>query len=367
MMKLNILALLIHSAVTLPRLVPGPPLHGCPSGCYSKSVLKTGLPGSCMCASTREENVKPLTNRASKKLVPDLLQNVFRSEPPETHFDISPHRYGRRTVAAMISAGALGIPLGYSWAAPGNSEIKLVTFDDAKGTTQKWAEVDDSTYIEGGLSAGKTSVSNGMLTFSGNVAPGRKFQDPGFIISRTGGEDGEKAKKFPDASSCEGISFVAKSTTPYKGYSFSISNKAGNGYKARFAAPLNQFDTVRIPFKEFTSSYSIVTGDPIKTCKESEVNCISFSPENLSRMESVAFWAEGVAGKVHLEVKEINAYGCNEASVSETISLEMPTSFPRTNGSYFLCHLSIVAAGLLIFFVVRAKKRPTPSASPLLR
>lgn len=176
-----------------------------------------------------------------------------------------------------------------------------------------------------------------------------------------------KAKKFPDASSCEGISFVAKSTTPYKGYSFSISNKAGNGYKARFAAPLNQFDTVRIPFKEFTSSYNIVTGDPIKTCKESEVNCISFSPENLSRMESVAFWAEGVAGKVHLEVKEINAYGCNEASVSETISLEMPTSFPRTNGSYFLWHLSIVAAGLLIFFVVRAKRRPTPSASPLLR
>jgi len=39
-------------------------------------------------------------------------------------------------------------------------------------------------------------------------------------------------------------------------------------------------------------------------------------------MKTVAFWGEGVEGKVHLEVKDISAYGCS-AQASEA---EDPTS-----------------------------------------
>merc|ERR1712151_775063 len=108
---------------------------------------------------------------------------------------------------------------------------------------------------------------------------------PGFLIGRTGGDQGI-SKRFPDVSTCEGLTLVAKSSIPFEGFSVSIADQADNGYKARFAASLNKVGTVRIPFKDFTQLYDSSTGNPIKTCQDNPVNCVFFYPETLQKMRS---------------------------------------------------------------------------------
>eukprot|EP00746_Dinoflagellata_sp_MGD_P002948 gnl/MRDRNA2_/MRDRNA2_105749_c0_seq1.p1 gnl/MRDRNA2_/MRDRNA2_105749_c0~~gnl/MRDRNA2_/MRDRNA2_105749_c0_seq1.p1 ORF type:complete len:365 (-),score=47.15 gnl/MRDRNA2_/MRDRNA2_105749_c0_seq1:490-1584(-) len=289
-MKVSILALL--SSIVVTQSFPRISHVTARSGCYRTSFAK-GLPhGVIACARSNGQH----SGTESRESLPTV---------PSTY------HIGRRTMGALMGAGAFGLPLGYSKA--DSSEIKVVTFDGAEGTTQPWGEVDDT--FASGSSAGKTFVSNGILTLDGTVGT-TKQGFPGFLITRTGGDEGN-SKKFPDVSSCEGISLMVKSASSYQGYHFSISNKAGNGYKAKFNAPLNNFGIVRIPFDDFTNSYNDVTGNPIKTCKESSINCLSFAPENLKKMGGVAFWAEGVAGKVKLEVKEISAYGCAPVEVGQ--------------------------------------------------
>lgn len=196
----------------------------------------------------------------------------------------------------------------------GASDIKLVTFDGASGTTHKWGENNDP--VMGGQSTGTTTVSGGMLIFDGNVAIVPSLKAPGFITSQTTDHGWFHSVPFPDVSSCEGVSFNVKSTVPYKGYRFCFGDAHASGgkffaygYKSRFDAPLNEFGTVQIPFKNFTDFWDDATGDPIKTCAASPENCPD--QKTLKNMKTVAFWGEGVEGKVHLEVKEIGAYGCS--------------------------------------------------------
>jgi hypothetical protein len=38
--------------------------------------------------------------------------------------------------------------------------------------------------------------------------------------------------------------------------------------------------------------------------------CTARSKKTLSNMQTMSIWAEGVEGRVHLEVKDIAGYGC---------------------------------------------------------
>lgn len=193
----------------------------------------------------------------------------------------------------------------------GEPTVPLATFDGAPATTHTWKEMNDP--VMGGKSVGTTSVEGGMLVFDGTVAIVPSLNAPGFITSQV--SDGFFHKGFPDVSKCKGVSLNLKSSTDFKGYRFCFGNKHARGgkffaygFKAHFDAPVGEFGTVDLPFNEFTDFWDDATGNPIKTCQESPENCPDAA--TLQNMKTMAFWGEGVEGKVHLEVKSVSAYGC---------------------------------------------------------
>ena len=55
------------------------------------------------------------------------------------------------------------------------------------------------------------------------------------------------------------------------------------------------------------------TGKAMHTCAEN----VDYCPDarTLSNMRTMSIWAEGVAGSIHLEVREISGYGCASRGV----------------------------------------------------
>jgi hypothetical protein len=77
-------------------------------------------------------------------------------------------------------------------------------------------------------------------------------------------------------------------------------------HKADFSVPkLNEFVTISIPFSDFSNSWSAYTGEPTKKCSDDKSVCLT--DDDLKKISEVSIWAEGHAGKFHLEVKEITA------------------------------------------------------------
>ena len=112
----------------------------------------------------------------------------------------------------------------------------------------------------------------------------------------------------------------------YGGYSVSFcnerapSNRYARGYKANFnvmAMPGSAMATIEIPFRDFTVRWDDATGDPIVTCEENEDFCPDV--KTLRNMSRFAFWGEGVAGKVHLEIESIAASGCGSTGMGGTV------------------------------------------------
>ena len=58
----------------------------------------------------------------------------------------------------------------------------------------------------------------------------------------------------------------------------------------------------------FSDLWDDATGNPIKTCAEDKQYCPNKA--TLRDIRTVQIWGEGVAGKVHLEVKSLRATGC---------------------------------------------------------
>lgn len=264
-------------------------------------------------------------------------------------------------------------------------DIKVLTFTDPvrikdfdnMPTEHRWREIDDSQM--GGKSAGTAEISDGILILDGNVAivP----ETPSYISARTADNGPFSSKAFPDVSNCKGLSITAKSSTPYKGYRFSFGynqavggNPLANGYKSRFDAPLNEFGTVKIPFEDFTNSWDLLTGDPLKTCKESPENCPD--KQTLRNFKTVAFWGEGVEGNAHLEVQSVNAYGCTvEQGLEDSDGFQggfqggdqrFSAVFDGATDTRFVWQLAAVSFGLLVFYVGRIQARSTLTDPPLL-
>ncbi|CAL1141491.1 unnamed protein product [Cladocopium goreaui] len=67
--------------------------------------------------------------------------------------------------------------------------------------------------------------------------------------------------------------------------------------------------SVTLPLSGFTDYWDDATGEAIKTCQENKIYCPD--EKTLKDMRTMGFWAEGVAGKVHLEIKSVTATDCN--------------------------------------------------------
>lgn len=209
-----------------------------------------------------------------------------------------------KVLKAILYVGAL---LGLAPAA----DVPLATFDViAPSTTRQWIFKKDP--VMGGSSDGTFVIQNGIGVIGGTVGRMPILRWPSFIKAETT----DLSKPFPDVAKCHAITLELRSDVSYLGYHFSFGDhrpvfyKPTYGFKARFDAPVGAFANVTIPFHNFTSSWDDETGDPVRTCEDDPNSC----PDQgtLKNMKTMCFWAQGVTGKVHLEIKKISASQCEE-------------------------------------------------------
>lgn len=316
---------------------------------------------------------------------------------------------GRRGMAAAAAAMVVGLAAPDSRASDGvsdggTSDIKLITFDGVdRKTFYDFIEITD--VIRGGSSragdekyglSGSTKVDNGALVFAGKVGriprAGGEFKD-GFVFTQSQKGVGQP---FPDLSGCEGISLTSKTTEDYKGYGLQLFIKGDATYKARFAAPPDEFGVIKIPFTNFVDVNIPDDRNPLfalfpdfknmetekqaseaiaKTCEANPGDCLSQNLLDLKQIQSIAFTADGVQGKFHLEVQEAHAYGCAAPVLApkkeeSRFALSLPgfqlASIDGVSGTIFLWYLAAVTVGFVIFFVAWIRTRRAPIAPPLL-
>mmetsp|Transcript_83423 Transcript_83423/g.221326 ORF Transcript_83423/g.221326 Transcript_83423/m.221326 type:complete len:228 (-) Transcript_83423:173-856(-) len=194
--------------------------------------------------------------------------------------------------------------------------VTLATFDGAPGTSFGFKELNDP--VMGGRSSGTWQVNSAgkFGIFDGEVLDVPSLKAPGFIKAAADGH-------FPDASKADGGNLVLKvrsSTASYTGFRVSFASGtisaayacAGGGsipfsrgcFKTKFSVPPGtDFAEVRIPLKSFSDKWSPATGEQTTTCAADPSVCPT--AKTLSSIKRVELWAEGVDGKIHLEVQSI--------------------------------------------------------------
>jgi len=204
--------------------------------------------------------------------------------------------------------------LATAWAAA--PYTNLVTFDGKAGTTFTWQETNDP--VMGGLSTGNFSVSSATNTaiFQGDVQIVPSLKAPGFCQSLT---QDVFAVKFNDLSAYTHLQLLVRSFIPYAGFKVSFAADTLDPVFQSFKSDYNvtgdgQWQTVTIPFNQFSNNWSPATGEPIKRCSEDPSVCPT--PKNLQDISQVGLWAEGVAGPFKLEVQWIR--GVNAGSEQAT-------------------------------------------------
>lgn len=205
--------------------------------------------------------------------------------------------------------------------AEGVKDVTIENFGTGFEASHVWFSLNDP--VMGGLSTGTFVVSSddGVGIFDGEVKDVPSLQAPGFIAMRTG-----RGGYFPDARSCDGIKMNVRTPQDipvYDGYRLTIgTNFAGNmpyaqGYKAHFDVPTgsDDFQEVTLKFNEFSDNWDPKTGEIVVSCEENNQYCPD--DDTLENMERFEIMAEGVKGKVHLEIQSIFATNCDD-DVSET-------------------------------------------------
>jgi len=224
-----------------------------------------------------------------------------------------------------------------------NTDLPLVTFGSSDPTYHKFVELNDP--VMGGQSTGTWSVSmeNGYGIFDGDVVNVPALKAPGFIKAAADGT-------FADASSKLAGSLVlrVRSTTPgYKGFRVAIASGtvapsyacAGGGsipfsrscFKAKFGvAAGSDFSEVSIPFTAFSDMWSPATGEHTKECSKDSSACLT--AKSLKGIKRLEIWAEGVAGKVHLEIASVAARS-SEVHLLTEASTRPPAEYDNCQGA----------------------------------
>jgi len=216
---------------------------------------------------------------------------------------------------ALSVAGVSSCPAGASC-------IPLVEFGASapKALTHKWSALNDP--VMGGQSTSRVAVENNVLNFTGHCAIVPSLKAPGFITA-VAGNGFFSHETFVDVSSCKGLTIAAKDyTAGYSGYriSFGTAKPPGGkffaqGYKADLHPVRGAFGPVSIPFSNFTDFWDDASGKAMHTCQENKQYCPDTS--TLRNMKTMSIWAEGVEGRIHLEVQSVSGYGCADAAVEE--------------------------------------------------
>mmetsp|Transcript_10584 Transcript_10584/g.20052 ORF Transcript_10584/g.20052 Transcript_10584/m.20052 type:complete len:386 (+) Transcript_10584:30-1187(+) len=206
----------------------------------------------------------------------------------------------------LVSTGALSV------------DTPIATFDGAAATTYKFEELNDP--VMGGKSTGTFTVNKtgGFGVFDGEVVDVPSLKAPGFIKAAA---EGKFVNVMDDISGS--LVLRVRTTTPdYKGFRVSFAagtaassySCAGGGslpfsrgcFKSKFSVPAgDDFVDVRVPFNSFSDMWSPATGDHTKECSEDKSVCPT--QKSLAGIVRVEVWAEGVAGKIHLEIESISA------------------------------------------------------------
>lgn len=210
-----------------------------------------------------------------------------------------------------------------------NGGVTLATFDGAAGTSFDFTEVNDP--VMGGKSKGTWSVdaTEKVGILDGEVVNVPVLEAAGFIKASA------DAKYFPDASSAAGgnvVLSVRTSSPEYTGYRMTLVSGAGNDkyacsmggtlpfsrgcYKAKFSVPksaANEFQQVKIPLTDFSDLWSPASGEHTKDCADDSSACLT--AEKLSKMSRMEVWAEGVDGKIHLEIQKISVEPASDVIV----------------------------------------------------
>merc|ERR1711907_669911 len=218
--------------------------------------------------------------------------------------------------AAVLTTMAFAAPVRD---APG---VILASFDGAKSTSFKWQALNDP--VMGGQSFSSVKVEQGMMIFNGtcNIVP--KLKAPGFAKASTS-SGWFHHNKFNDASAFINGSLqlkVRSSTPEYAGFKVEIGAKGvparrfgGGSFKSDFKVEGTDWQVVNVPFDSFSYDWSDFTGecDTKDPTGQQHVCCSAVHPEvcpkahYLSEITSLAVWAEGAAGKFHIEVQWIGA------------------------------------------------------------
>jgi len=167
--------------------------------------------------------------------------------------------------------------------------------------------------VMGGRSKATFTVDSGNAVgvFDGATAIVPALQAPGFC------EIQSPRTTFPDISGADALELVVRSSIDYKGWRVVIGDAPRNPdsgapffvkgqYKANLAIPVSEdFQTLTVPFTEFTYKWSDTTGEPTVKCEDDSSVC----PEEkyLKAPKQLQIMAEGVEGSFHLEVKSISA------------------------------------------------------------
>jgi hypothetical protein len=219
--------------------------------------------------------------------------------------------------------------LEIDWVGASKSNLKsddgsLVTFDGASATFFKFVALDDP--VMGGKSTGTWALgpfarwpsNDGFGIMDGEVVNVPSLKAPGFIKAAADG-------KFADISDFIDGSLVLKvrsSTPEYAGFRVAFASGAlspglscsGGGsfpfsrgcFKQKFSVPAgSEFVEVKVPFNTFSDKWSPATGEHTAECAADKDVCVSAS--KLSKIQRFEFWAEGAAGKLHLEVQSVSA------------------------------------------------------------
>lgn len=184
--------------------------------------------------------------------------------------------------------------------------VTLLTFDGTPGTTFTFHEMNDP--VMGGQSTGDFTIdkTRGVGIFHGEVVDVPKLKAPGFLKASTQAHY-FTSDKFPSAVGTTHLILEVRSLTPYKGYKVSLGHNyfpVLKDYKADFF-PTEEWSKVAVPFSSFSDNWSSYTGEPITTCEKDKGVCVT--DKTLANLEQIAFWAEGVGGKVNLEIRSIAA------------------------------------------------------------
>jgi len=222
-------------------------------------------------------------------------------------------RYASSLVTAWLVKASASVPASSRILEDGD-RVPIESF-----STPQFSWVTRNDPVMGGQSTSEFHVDDdeGTGVFDGQVKIVTFLQAPGFIELEASGS-------FPDVSACEALALVVKSTTDdYQGYRISFGTKHDpaswmpwiRGYKASFSLEsTEEFQTVVIPFQDFTLKWDPATGNALKTCALDTKLCPD--QRTLEDMKQLSIMGEGVEGLVHLEIQSIAATDCGSTKPS---------------------------------------------------